>query len=197
MSGCSDCTSCDSFEPIKAQKPCYPIQPPKCEGCFKYYEAEICCHKCEHKSFLKIKLPGYKTVYMYVRLAGPINLTAGIITPLLFNNIISLSSRCIYNSFTGYLVVPECGQGIYSISTNMTLSAPVTPSKFTVNINVNGSPINSITIDLAAGTTQDTTLHVDGYPIQPNQFISISVSGSTGGVITNAYFGLSRVADLN
>lgn len=197
MSGCSDCSHCETFEPIKAQKPCHSHQPPKCEECFKCYEAEICCHKCNHKSFLKIKLPGYKTVYMYARLAGPVNLTAGVNTPLLFNNIVSLSSKYIYDCSTGFLSVPECGQGIYSISTNMTLSAPVTPSIFTININVNGLPINSFTVNLAAGTTQDVALPVNGYPVQSHQFISVSVSGSTGGVVTNAYFGLSRVADLN
>lgn len=188
----SRCGCCEDFRP---QWPCPPTPPPE-SCCTKCFEAEICCHKCKHKSKFTVKLPAFKNVYLNARLAGPITLTPAVASLLGFNAIVSISDPCIYNLATGLLTVPVCGQGVYTLSTNMTLTAPVTPSIFTVSINVNGTPIDTITATLAAGTTQDVALPVAAYPLQLGQSVSVTVTGSTGGTVSSAYFSLVRSSDL-
>lgn len=188
----SSCNCCEDFKP---RWPCPPPPVPE-PCCTKCYEAEICCHKCKHKSKFTIKLPGYKNVYLNARLAGPVTLTPAVSTLLNFNTIVSISDSCIYSLATGLLTVPVCGQGVYTMSTNMTLAAPVTPSIFTININVNGTPIDTFTANVAAATSQDISLPVAAYVLQTGQSVSVTVTGSTGGTVSAVYFSLVRSSDL-
>jgi hypothetical protein len=186
-----DCGCCESYRPCPVFPP-----PPVDKCCSKSYEGKIYCHRCKHSCKFCISIPSSKSVYLNARLPGPVTLTPATVTPLLFNTVVSVSEPCIFSILTGLLTVPPCGQGIYTITTNMTLSAPVTPSIFVLTINVSGLPIDTRTYNIAAGDTQDVSLPVAAYPVQVGQTIGVSISGSTGGTVSNAYFSLVRSSEL-
>lgn len=196
MSSCQCCDEPKIWTP--AGSSCDPCATTSKSCCTKKVKAEYCCKKCKSKGSMVLELDSKGPVYIRVNYIGTLNLLPTILTPVPFNTISSISNINIYNPALGLVTIPPCGDGIYVVSVHVVATAGQAISIFTLSINVNGVPIDSISVTLLGGETQDLILPISGFPLQVGQSLGVTVIASTGGSISgpNTTFSLTRVSDF-
>jgi len=151
--------------------PCIPICPPPCRP--------VCPPVCP---------PCKLDVYGSTTLSRASPLSIGQST-LVFSNVVKQSttstSQPVYNNLTGIFTVPECGDGMYTLTAHLEIDAATElPLAVQFTINVNGTPIiaskDTITVT-PIKKSYDLTIV---YPLTKGQMVSVTATSSIAAVVS-------------
>lgn len=181
------CGSCESWAP-KTCSPC----------CEKEICAKYCDKKTGKRGVMVLRIPAMKNVYLVVRYTLSLPLAPQTSTIIPYNLVVKASTgSCCASVWNGTSAcIPQCGDGIYTLSAHTSLTAGDADSVFTISINAGGAPIASDTTTVAAGQSVDRDLTIS-YPLICGQSVTVTVTSSTGGTVApgSTFFSMVRVSD--